>query len=45
MLDEIRKQAYDAADELCHIAKLQPGELLAVGCSRSEEHTSELQSH
>ena len=36
MLDEIRKQAYDAADELCHIAKLQPGELLAVGCSSSE---------
>lgn len=35
-LSDIKKQAAQAAREICDAAKLQPGQLLVVGCSSSE---------
>lgn len=35
-LEEIRRQAYQAASEVCEGAKLHPGDLFVVGCSTSE---------
>lgn len=36
MLDAWKEQARAAAEELCRVAKLRPGDLLVVGCSSSE---------
>lgn len=36
MFEEERKEAYEAARELCETAGLKPGQLLVVGCSSSE---------
>ena len=36
MFEKERKQAYEAASELCDTAKLKPGQILVVGCSSSE---------
>ena len=35
-LDTLRQQAQQAAEELCEIARLRPGQILVVGCSTSE---------
>lgn len=35
-LDMIRRQAYQAAAEVCDGAKLKKGDLFVVGCSTSE---------
>ena len=35
-LEEIRRQAYQAASEVCEGAKLREGDLFVVGCSTSE---------
>lgn len=35
-MDEIRKQARKAVTELLEVARLQPGDILVVGCSSSE---------
>lgn len=35
-MDEIRKQARQAVTELLEVARLQPGDILVVGCSSSE---------
>ncbi len=35
-MEELSRQARDAAEELCRTAKLQPGQMLVVGCSTSE---------
>ncbi len=36
MFEEIRKQAFEAVSEFIKISKLQPEELLVIGCSSSE---------
>lgn len=36
MHEELRMQAYEAANELCEKAGLKPGQILVVGCSTSE---------
>lgn len=36
MLDQIKQQAHDALTELLEVSKLQPGQILVVGCSSSE---------
>ena len=36
MYEEITKQAAATAEEICRVAKLQPGQILVVGCSTSE---------
>ena len=36
MIEQIRKQAYEAAAELCEKAGLKAGRILVVGCSSSE---------
>lgn len=36
MLDQIKQQAQDALTELLEASKLQPGQILVVGCSSSE---------
>ena len=35
-LDTLCQQAQQAAEELCEIARLRPGQILVVGCSTSE---------
>ena len=35
-LEQIRRQAATAVDELLTVARLQPGDILVVGCSSSE---------
>ena len=36
MLEQIRQQAHQAAQQICEAAKLQKGQILVVGCSTSE---------
>ena len=36
MLSDIKAQARGAAEELCALAKLKPGQIVVVGCSTSE---------
>ncbi len=36
MYEELTRQAAEAAEELCELAKLKKGQLLVVGCSSSE---------
>lgn len=36
MLDQIKQQTHDALVELLEVSKLQPGQILVVGCSSSE---------
>ena len=36
MFEQIREQAENAVRELLEAAKLQPGDLLVIGCSSSE---------
>ena len=36
MIDTIKKEAEEAAEELIETAKLEEGEILVVGCSTSE---------
>lgn len=45
MLDEIRKQAAEAANELLETAQLKEGELLVIGCSSSEISDHRIGSH
>ena len=33
---QLEKQAHDAMEELCQVAKIQPGQIIVVGCSTSE---------
>lgn len=35
-LTDIKKQAYDAAEEIIRVAKLKKGQILVIGCSTSE---------
>ena len=35
MLDQVREEAKQAAEQICEVAKLQKGQIL-VGCSTSE---------
>ena len=44
MYEDLKEQARAAAAELVEAAGLQKGNIVVVGCSRSEEHTCELQS-
>lgn len=43
-LEQIRKQAHQAAEELCEAAKLRAGQLVVVGCSSSEVSGSRIGS-
>ena len=36
MFEQIKEQAENAVRELLEVSKLQPGELLVIGCSSSE---------
>lgn len=45
MLDEIRKQAADAAEQLLEAAHLKAGSLVVVGCSSSEISDYRIGSH
>ena len=36
MLEQVRKEAAAAAEQICEIAKLRKGQILVVGCSTSE---------
>ena len=36
MLDQVRKDAKTAAEQICEVAKLREGQILVVGCSTSE---------
>ena len=36
MLDQVREEARQAAEQICEVAKLQKGQILVVGCSTSE---------
>lgn len=44
-LDRIRRQAYQAAAEVCDGAKLRKGDLFVVGCSTSEVLGEKIGSH
>ena len=44
-LEEIRKQAKEVLRELLETAKLQPGQILVVGCSSSEIGNFKIGSH
>ena len=44
-LDMIRRQAYQAAAEVCDGAKLKKGDLFVVGCSTSEVLGEKIGSH
>lgn len=41
-VETICQQAREAAEELCQIAKLKPGQILVVGCSTSEVRGSKI---
>jgi len=41
-VETICRQAREAAEELCQIAKLKPGQILVVGCSTSEVRGSKI---
>ena len=36
MLEQVRAEARQAAEQICQAAKLQKGQILVVGCSTSE---------
>ena len=36
ILDEIRSQSAQAANDICEIAKLKKGDIVVIGCSSSE---------
>ena len=36
MLEQVRKEAHAAAQQICEAAKLRQGQILVVGCSSSE---------
>ena len=36
MLEQVRKEAHAAAQQICEVAKLRQGQILVVGCSTSE---------
>lgn len=36
MLEQVRKEAHAAAQQICETAKLRQGQILVVGCSTSE---------
>lgn len=42
MYEELKRQAAEAARELCELAKLKAGDILVVGCSTSEVHGSKI---
>lgn len=44
-LDEIRKQAAQAAEEVCTAGKLEAGDLFVVGCSSSEVLGDKIGTH
>ena len=44
-LEELRRQAYQAAAEVCEAAKLRSGDLFVVGCSTSEVLGERIGSH
>ena len=44
-LEEIRRQAYQAASEVCEGAGLRPGDLFVVGCSTSEVLGEKIGTH
>ena len=44
-LEEIRRQAYQAASEVCEGAKLREGDLFVVGCSTSEVLGEKIGTH
>lgn len=41
-MELLRQQAHNAAEELCQAARLQPGQILVVGCSTSEVRGSRI---
>ncbi|MDY3015160.1 MAG: TIGR01440 family protein [Evtepia sp.] len=45
MLEQIRKEAKAAAEEICQTAKLKKGQILVVGCSTSEVAGHKVGSH
>lgn len=45
MLDQVRKEASAAAEQICEAAKLQKGQILVVGCSTSEVAGHKVGSH
>lgn len=45
MLDQVRKEAKLAAQQICETAKLQKGQILVVGCSTSEVAGHKVGSH
>ena len=44
-LEEVRRQAYQAASEACEGAKLREGDLFVVGCSTSEVLGEKIGTH
>lgn len=44
-LEEIKKQAKEATEELLAVAKMKPGQILVVGCSSSEIGDFKIGSH
>lgn len=45
MLEQIKKEAKAAAEEICQTAKLKKGQILVVGCSTSEVAGHKVGSH
>ena len=45
MLEQVRKEAAAAAEQICEIAKLRKGQILVVGCSTSEVAGAGIGSH
>lgn len=45
MLEQVRKEAAAAAEQICEIAKLRKGQILVVGCSTSEVAGHKVGSH
>ena len=44
-LEQIRREAYQAASEVCEAAKLRAGDLFVVGCSTSEVLGEKIGTH
>ena len=44
-LEQIRREAYQAASEVCEAAKLRAGDLFVVGCSPSEVLGEKIGTH
>ena len=45
MLEQVRKEAHAAAQQICEAAKLRQGQILVVGCSSSEIDSFKIGSH